>query len=385
MAPKRRFRKTDINSIWGHMVYEQIVPQDHFIRALKELFDWEAFGERLIGVYEGRGEIGSPPYDPVLVLKMLFLGYLYGLSGRDTERFVNDSISAHYFLDMAINESAPDHSSLSKFTGRLMVAGEKAQLGAIFDDLLQQAMDHGLRLGGIQLLDSVHTQADVNAEKDKAREKQGKPPRDPDARLVHKGERDVVKPDGKTVKEEVTYRGYKTHISMDAATRIVTSLLASWGNSADNKAFPELFAHDLSLGLPTHTYGGDKAYDDTDIFERVEQQGMHVGFTLRKTRTQKKDPNKQRWIDLQQTPHYQVAVKVRSRVEQPFGQAKDKHGFERCRYLGLAKYRIQAFMTFMVVNAKRMVKRLTGITFRELAKGRRREVFKPVYATPPWV
>ena len=75
---------------------------------------------------------------------------------------------------------------------------------------------------------------------------------------------------------------------------------------------------------------------------------------------------------------------MRSRAEQPFGQAKDKHGFVRCRYLGLAKYRIQALMTFVVVNSKRTVKRLTGIIFRELAKGIRKEVFKPVYASPPW-
>jgi len=385
MSSRRRYRKTGMDSMWGHMVYEQMVPQNHFLRALKELFDWESYGDRLMKIYEGRGEIGSPPYDPVLVLKMLFLSYLYDLSGRDTERFVNESIPAHYFLDLAINETGPVHSSLSVFTRRLIMAGEEEALQGIFDDLLQQARDHGLRFGGIQVMDSVHTQADVNTEKEKARKKQGKPPRDPDARLVHKGEREVVKADGKTVKEEIIYWGYKTHVSMDAATRIVTSLLASWGNKADNKAFPELFAHDLSLDLPTHTYGGDKAYDDTDIYERLEKEGLHVGINLRKFRTQKKDPNKQRWIDLKQTPHYQVAVKVRSRVEQPFGQAKDKHGFERCRYLGLAKYRLQSFMTFMVVNVKRMVKLLTGITFRELAKGRRKEVFKPVYATPPWV
>ena len=194
-----------------------------------------------------------------------------------------------------------------------------------------------------------------------------------------------MEPDGKTVKKEVTCRGYKTHISMDAATRIVTSLLASWGNSADNKAFPELFAHDLSLGLPTHTYGGDKAHDDTDIYERIEEQVMHAGISWRKTRTQKQDPNRQRWIDLQQTVHCRVATKLRSRVEQPFGQAKQKHGFERCRYLGLAKYRIQALMTFMVVNAKRMAERLTGLTFWELAKGVHKEVYKPVCATPSWV
>ena len=38
----------------------------------------------------------------------------------------------------------------------------------------------------------------------------------------------------------------------------------------------------------------------------------------------------------------------------------------------------------MAVNLKRMVKLLTGITFRELAKGRRKERFTPALETLPW-
>lgn len=37
-----------------------------------------------------------------------------------------------------------------------------------------------------------------------------------------------------------------------------------------------------------------------------------------------------------------------------------------------------------MVNVKRLVKLLTGITFKQLAKGRHKEVFRPVYASLPW-
>ena len=80
--------------------------------------------------------------------------------------------------------------------------------------------------------------------------------------------------------------------------------------------------------------------------------------------TKKKDANKQRWIDLLATPEHQAARKVRYRVEQPLGTAKQHHGSGRCRYLGLLRYGIQAFLTFMVVNVKRIMKLLTGVTFR---------------------
>ena len=384
MTQDPRFKNTGMDSFYGRSLYERIVPQDHFLRALKCLFDWDALGRRLIRLYKGLGLVGRPPYNPILLLKMLFLAYLYNLSERDTERFVNESIPAHYFIDLAVDQWGPEHSTLTKFKNRLIARGAWAELGGIFDGLLQQARDQGLEMGQIQILDSVHTQADVNHAKDKQRQEKGQAPRDPDARIVHKGEREVVEPDGKRTKKKIRYKGYKTHVSVDAKTRVLTSILPALGNSADNKAFPYLFEHDQSLGLPTTTYGGDKAYDDTDIFERVEDKGMHVGISLRRTRTAKKDANKERWFALKATPQYQEAKKVRYRVEQPFGWAKDKHGFERCRYIGLVKYGIQAFFTFMVVNCKRLVKLLTGITFRPLAKGRRREIFKPVYAELPW-
>ena len=101
--------------------------------------------------------------------------------------------------------------------------------------------------------------------------------------MVRKYKREVMEPDGQKVKKKITHRGYKTRVSMDAATRIVASLLAGWGNSAANEASTEPFAHDLALALPTHTYGGGKANGDTVIFERVEQQGMHVGVKLRRS------------------------------------------------------------------------------------------------------
>ena len=185
---------------------------------------------------------------------------------------------------------------------------------------------------------------------------------------------------------------------MNAETGIVTTVVPTLGNRPDNKVFPQLLAHDEALGLPTTTYGGDRAYDDTDIHERIESAGLLVcrraytvasactysSVSVNDCRTKKRDANKQRWVDLLATPEHEAATKVRYRVEQPFGTAKQRHGFGRCRYLGLLRYAIQAFVTFMVVNCKRIIKLLTVITFRPLAKGCRSERFTPIYATLPW-
>ena len=385
MTLRPRFQDTGKSSFFGNFVYERVVPKDHFLVALENLFDWIAISQELIGAYRGRGLYGRPPYDPAQIFKMLFISYLYGVSEREVEQLVNYHLVVKWFVGLAVDEPAPDHSTLTVFKNRFLQEDGWQKLARCFDHLLQQAREQGLEMGHIQILDSVHTQADVNLDKERKRQDQGQPPRDPDARVVNKGRREVVEPDGRRTKKQIRYQGYKTHVSLNAKTGVVTTLLPTRGNQADNQAFPDILAHDQALQLPTTTYGGDRAYDDTDIYERLEVAGLHSGICLRRFRTEKKDSHKERWIALQATPEYQEATAQRYRVEQPFGPAKQKHGFGRCRYIGLLRYRIQSLFTFLVCNFKRMVKLLTGLTFRPQAKGRQAELIKPVYACLPWV
>ncbi|MEN6580018.1 MAG: transposase, partial [Anaerolineaceae bacterium] len=94
---------------------------------------------------------------------------------------------------------------------------------------------------------------------------------------------------------------------------------------------------------------------------------LHSAIRLKKTRTEKKDPHKQVWLKLIKTPQYQEGLKERYKIERKFGEAKQDHGFGRCRYIGKARYTIQAFLMAIVLNLKRMVKLITGINFKERA------------------
>lgn len=384
MSRKPRFKNTGKGSFFGDYIYEQLIPRDHFLVALEELFDWEALAEEFIYLYKGQGQLGRPPYPPALVFKMLFLSYLYGVSERQMEEMAQYHLAIKWFLGLGLDEKAPDHSTLTKFKARLLAGRDEQLLQELLAKVLRQALNHGLQLGQLQVLDSVHTQADVNLDKDERRQDGGQPPRDRDARVVDKGQREITQPNGQRVKHRLLYKGYKTHVAVNAATGIVTSLSATLGNRADNKEAPGLFAQDQAQGLDLAGYGGDKAYDDTDLFVRLEEMGMRGFFHLRSSRTQKQDANKGVWLTLEVDPEYQAARAQRYRVEQPFGPAKQKHGLGRCRYVGLSRYRLQAVLTFLVSNLKRMVKLLTGLTFREQAKGRRAERLCPVYSSLPW-
>ncbi len=204
-----RFHKTGKGSFFGDFVYDRVVKKDHFLVALQELFDWESLCGDLIKLYKGKGLRGRPPYKPELTFKMLFLSYLYNVSERQMEQLATYHLAVKWFLGLAVDEPAPDHSTLTKFKDRLVPGGNWDELESIFDGIIRQALHQGLEMGDIQLLDSVHTRADVNYEKERERQDQGKPPRDPDAQVVHKGRRSVVGPDGRRSVRKIWLRGFK--------------------------------------------------------------------------------------------------------------------------------------------------------------------------------
>lgn len=380
MGTSPRFHDTGSGSFYGDMAYERILDRhsNHFLVILNKLINWKGIGDDLLPLYKGEGKRGRPPYKPQVLLKMLFLSYLYNVSERSMEEFADTNVLAKWFMGLAIDEPAPDHSTLRVFRRRLEQERGENALQTLFDAVILVAKRQGLQFGELQVLDSVHTQADVDLAKEKERHDDGRPPRDPDARVVRKGKRRVTKPDGTVKYEEVTSRGYKTHTAQNVPTGIVTTAHVTHGNAADNKAFDDIRAHDRELELPIRAYGGDKAYDDTDIYSKLEEESLKTGITLRASRTRKKDANKERWLALEADPEYQMWRAQRYRVEQPFGTLKRWTGLGRCRYVGLERFRTQALMTFAIHNCKRVVKLLTGVTFRPSARGQKGEQITPV-------
>jgi hypothetical protein len=61
---KTRYKVTGEQSFFGEYLYDRVVPEDHFLRKLKELIDWEHFTQKLIELYKGEGVVGRPPFDP---------------------------------------------------------------------------------------------------------------------------------------------------------------------------------------------------------------------------------------------------------------------------------------------------------------------------------
>jgi IS5 family transposase len=366
---REHFVETGKSSFFGDYVYERIVPAGHFLRKLKEIIPWELFTQRLIGLYKGAGIYGRPPFDPALVLKMEIIAYLYHLSERQVETYVNENLPAKYFVGLAVDEPAPDHSTLAVFRERLVQNGRLAVFEEMLGEIVRLALEKGIQFGSIQVIDSVHTVANVNTDKDRGRQGRGKSPRDPDAQWGVKHKRHVKTAEGKEEEQTEYFFGYKSHVSLNTESGLITSLEVTSGEAYDGHHFRRLVDQDRKQNLPVEIYAADKAYDDGQNHYHLDIHGLYSAIRLKKTRTQKKDPHKQVWLDLQQTPQYQQGLGERYKIERKFGEAKQGHGLGRCRYLGKVKFTIQAFFTAIMLNLKRMVKILYGVGFRNQTAG----------------
>lgn len=379
---KVRFKKDAQDSFFGHFLYSWILPKNHFLVKTKEIIPWDRFTHKLLKYYKGAGEYGRTAYEPAKILRMLFLSFLYNLSERETEDFANLHLAGKFFVGLGADEFAPDHSTLTTFKERITQSAGLKAYEALFNEMVRIAMEKGVVFGSVQTVDSVHTVANVNIKKDQFRQnKQGKPHRDKDASWGVKKVRKEKQQDG-TVKEvKDSFFGYKTHVSTNSKSGIVTSLTVTGGEASDGRELPTLVNKDRKLGIVKEgeikrdngklevaggtAYTADKAYDDGDNHEFLKVKKLQSAIILKDTRiNSKQEENNKYWQEFKDRAIYQEATKQRYRVEQPFGLAKHYHGFGRCRYIGRTKMTIQSYLTFMVLNLKRVIRLTEGITFR---------------------
>lgn len=372
-----RFKKQTTNSFFGSFLYEQVIPKDHFLVKAKEIINWSRFSEKLLRWYrisESKGG-GNPPYNPALLLRMLFLSYLYNISERQIEERVNFDLSFKYFVGLGAEEKAPDHSTLTYFKERLLLGGGKSAFDELLREILKQALDKGVQFGSIQIIDATHTIADVNTDKDNQRKKGGrkdkdgnpKPPtpaRDADASWGTKHVKEVKNIEtGKIERQKECFYGYKSHTSMDAESSLITSIVTTPGRNSDNKQFIKVANKDNQVkGMNRERiYAADRGYDDGEIHEYLKVKKLGNAIKLKKTRTAPM------WQDLRKDQKHRDGLKERYKVERKFGEEKQGHGLKRCRYLSLKKYHAQSVMTALAVNLKVVVAYMTGSTLKGYA------------------
>jgi len=141
-----------------HVSVEELVPHDHFYRHLERTLDLSFVREF---VHETYAAGARPSIDPVVFFKLQLIMFFEGIrSERQLLRQAADRLSVRWYLGFDLDESLPDHSSLSRIRTRYGLD----MFRQFFDAIIEQCQQAKLVWGKELYFDS--TQVNANADLD---------------------------------------------------------------------------------------------------------------------------------------------------------------------------------------------------------------------------
>src|SRR5271165_1527216 len=137
---------------------EDQVPETHLLRLIDQHISFEFVRQQLKASYS---ETGRPSIDPELLLRILLLGYLYGIT---SERKLVEELRMHlawrWFTGLGFDEEVPHHSTFSKNRhGRFQ---ESNLFQEIFEDIVTRCVEAGLVKGEHMSVDGSFIQANAD-------------------------------------------------------------------------------------------------------------------------------------------------------------------------------------------------------------------------------
>jgi transposase len=267
MAMGRRRKRMRQEGLWTPTAALPVSASHPFYQRLNQILDEKKFDEyveAICGQFYA-DEVGRPGLSPGVYFRLLMVGYFEGI---DSERGIawraSDSLSIRSFVRIALDESVPDHSTISR-TRRLMDV-ETHQ--AVFQWVLQVLAEKKLLKGTTIGVDATTLEANAAlrsivrrdtgeryeefltrlakesgietptreqlAKLDRKRTKKGnnddwKHPHDPDARITK-------------MKDGRTHLAHKAEHAVDMETGAIVAVTLHGADEGDTKTIPETVA-----------------------------------------------------------------------------------------------------------------------------------------------
>jgi len=142
--------------IYYNINLDSLVPDDHFLKRLESLISFEFIRDITRGYYS---HTGKPSIDPVVLVKMLLVGYLFDIkSERKLVEDISLNLAYRWYIGYDLDEEIPNHSIFSKSRKRF---GKKLFMD-IFERILLRCIELGLVSKEGMLIDSTIVRADAS-------------------------------------------------------------------------------------------------------------------------------------------------------------------------------------------------------------------------------
>jgi transposase len=140
---------------------EALIPEDHLLRGIDRFLNLDELRTHLAPFYS---HTGRPSIDPELMIRMLIIGYCFGIrSERRLCEEVQLNLAYRWFCRLSIEDQVPDHSTFSKNRhGRFRDADT---FRFVFEQVLQRCIEEGLIGGEGFAIDASIVKADANRQR----------------------------------------------------------------------------------------------------------------------------------------------------------------------------------------------------------------------------
>lgn len=140
---------------------DALVPEDHLLRKIEKIMDYDWLYERLDSYYNH--DVGRPGSDPVVLIKMVLIQHLFGIpSLRQTYREIRVNMAYRWFLGYGLLDNIPHFATVSyAFCKRF--PPELAE--EIFEHILNKAINNKMVDPSAIFIDGTHIKASANKKK----------------------------------------------------------------------------------------------------------------------------------------------------------------------------------------------------------------------------
>ena len=151
-------RQVEQAALFYEFSLERHVPPDHLLRSIDRFVELGELRREMAPFYSA---IGRPSVDPELMIRMLIVGYCFGIrSERRLCEEVHLNLAYRWFCRLGLDGDVPDHSTFSKNRhGRFR---DSDLLRRLFETVLRRCMDEGLVGGENLAVDASLIKADAN-------------------------------------------------------------------------------------------------------------------------------------------------------------------------------------------------------------------------------
>jgi len=276
-------KKDKEDKLYYQFRLEEYIPEDHFLRKVDSLIDFSFIREKVRHLYS---HTGQPAIDPVVLIKMLLIGYFYNIkSERQIEKEIQVNLAYRWFIRYDLDERVPDHSVISQTRRRKF--SESGVFQEIFDEIVRKLQAGGFVKGETILTDSTHIKANASMKsltptKEYLEELES---------AVDEGPRKVSNgthisrsdPDSKLMNRPGKPKGlhYLEHRSIDE-TGYITDVTITPGNASDHAGYVErLKRQEKSFGFCIKNCVADKGYGYFEVYHDLTEMGIEAYIPLK--------------------------------------------------------------------------------------------------------